>query len=423
MQTFQYFFIFEQYFGEKYLTCDIDSMTTIEQPDLSKLKIKREETPPELRPPRPRVWILFYGLGVLSIIIAAFLIYNANFGIEDVVELTKVTPNPPNQPQILLTANGYVTAQRKAAVASKATGRLVYLGFEEGDKVKKGEVIGRIESADVEASLEQAKANLKLAESEYNDAEQSYFRAQSLFESNLISKAELDAVSSRFNRVKASIASAKAAVKAAEVQVENTFIRAPFDGTILTKNADIGEVVAPFAAGASSRVAIVTIADMNSLEVEADVSEANIVKIELKQPCEIVLDAFPSIRYRGYLHKIVPTADRTKATVLTKVRFKERDDRVLPEMSAKVYFLSEEPKNDKLQSSKLYVDTSAITVRNGKTVLFIFKENRVEEFTISLGERFNNLIEIKNGITAGTSVVRDPSPYLRSGARVKIKGS
>src|SRR5712692_4578544 len=261
--------------------------------DLSKLKIDRggrsESQPPSSR----RTRMIFFLTLAVVVLILLFIFFQRGFGPAEEVEVTSVSLIHPSQANAVLTASGYVVAQRKAAIASKATGRLVYLGFEEGDRVKKGDIIGRIESGDVEAGLAQAKANLEQTKAEKNDAEQSLLRSKKLFERQLISKAELDPVQGRYDRVVASIASAEAAVKAAEVQLENTLIRAPFDGTILTKNADVGEVVTPFAAGVSSRVAVVTLADMSSLEVEADVSESNIERITAGQSCEIALDAYP----------------------------------------------------------------------------------------------------------------------------------
>ena len=220
--------------------------------------------------------------------------------------------------------------------------------MEEGDKVKKGTIIARLEDQDMLAALQSGTGESWRGRGRPRGrpADPGTGEAAAQF-GNLASQAELDAASARFARVEATINTARAAVNAAEVALENTRIRAPFDGTVLTKNADVGEVVAPFASSASSRGAVVTMADMSSLQVEADVSESNIIRVHPGQPCEIVLDAYPDQRYPGVVHKIVPTADRAKATVLTKIAFRSRDERVLPEMSAKVLFLSEEPKSQR----------------------------------------------------------------------------
>jgi RND family efflux transporter MFP subunit len=225
----------------------------------------------------------------------------------------------------------------------------------------------------------------------------------------------------RYDQVAASIAVSQAGLKAAEVQVENTLIRAPFDGTILTKNADVGEVVSPFSAGATSRVAVVTIADMNSLEVEADVSESNIEKISFNQPCEITLDAYPDQRYRGFVNKIVPTADRSKATVMTKIKFLDKDNRVLPEMSAKVNFLSS-PIIDKVQAQpKLAVMASAVINRDGNKVVFLLSKDEVVKVIVETGVQMGGMVEIKKGLSAGDKVVLSPSEKLDAGKKIKIK--
>lgn len=395
-------------------------MSTSENVDLSKLRIKRADEPVKDDLPDRRIWISVYVACGVFLLVAGFFFYRT-LAPEELVELTTVTMISSSQAASLLTGNGYVVAQRKASIASKATGRLVYLGCREGDKVKTGQIIARIESADVEASLHQAIADLAVAKAEKNEAEQSLRRSKKLIDGQLISQAEYDASTSRYDRVIALIASKEAAIKIAEVQVENTRIRAPFDGTVLTKNADIGEVVAPFGAGASSRVAVVTIADMSSLEVEADVSESNIEKISVDQPCEIVLDAYPEQRYQGHVDKIVPTADRAKATVLTKIRFAGRDSRVLPEMSAKVHFLSKQFTLSGQSTPKIAVNAGAITRKTDQNIAFVYKDEVVTEIPVELGESLGNFIEVKKGLSVGDRVVLKPSAGLYSGASVKLK--
>lgn len=335
-----------------------------------------------------------------------------------------------------LNASGYVVPQRRAAVASKATGRLVELKVKEGDAVKKGEIIARLESADVGAALNRFQANLHMAEfaraqaeAELREATLLYKRRKALLDEELIPKAEFDAAEARFQRARATVSSAEAGVRAAEagirgaqVEVDSTFIRAPFDGTVLTRNAEVGEVVAPFGSATSAKAAVVTIADMGSLQVEVDVSESNLEKIRNGQRCEITLDAFPQARYEGVVDTIVPTADRAKATVLTKVRFKNRDNRVLPEMSAKVAFLSDPPSETGRKESPA-VEPAAVVQRGEKKVAFRLRGNRVEEVPVELGEPAGNRIEIKKGLSPGDRVVLNPSKKLAAGDQVEIKSS
>jgi len=389
--------------------------------DLSKLKIDREKENGGKTGHSSRTSYLLYGAGALFLILAAFFFIRNTFGDEEIVDITTVSMISPSQASALLTASGYVVAQTKASIASKATGRLVYLGFKEGDQVKKGEIIARIESGDVEAAVHQAKADLDVAIADKNSAEQTLRRTQELLNRQLASQADYDAAKAQYDRVIATIASREANLNSMQVSLENTNIRAPFDGTILTKNADIGEVVAPFGAGASSRVAVVTIADMGSLEVEADVSESNIEKVSTGQPCEISLDAYPEKNYRGVVDKIIPTADRAKATILTKIRFLERDNRVLPEMSAKVHFLNQQSAQSESTTPTLVTDPSTIATRDGKKVAFVLRGNSVSEVPVTTGTSLGRMIEITSGLQSGDKVVLNPSESLRSGSKVKLK--
>ncbi len=400
--------------------------------DLSFLKIDRNAPRVEDGDGKKKI-ILFSSIAaVVVIVVVALLTFNSASSAE-YVELGTVVLTTPAQENALLAASGYIVAQRKAAVASKGTGRLEYLGVIEGDRVKRGQVIGRLESSDVDASLGQANASLSVARAgleqalaEREDATANFERQKTLFAQNSISRAEYDGAIARYKRAVAGVASAEASVKyaeanvrSAEVQLEYTLIRAPFDGVVLTKNANVGEVISPFGAAAGSRGAIVTVADMNSLEVEADVSESNIEKIKEGQPCEITLDAYPEKRYPGFVNKIVPTADRAKATVLTKVRFNQLDERVLPEMRAKVNFLGESKNGDAKNSEpKISVPASAVTTRNGQKVVFIVQGDEVEEKAVTLGEIMGTRIEVKRGLSSGEKVVLRPAETLKTGTKI-----
>jgi RND family efflux transporter MFP subunit len=343
-----------------------------------------------------------------------------NPGLE--VQLVTASLTSPAQANAVLTASGYVVARRKAAVASKGTGTLVYLGVEEGDRVKKGQVIARLEDADVSASLQRAKENLRVVEADLKDAKQSLERSKILLKEGIIAQAEFDSAEARYQRVVASIDAAKFAVKEADVAVDNTRIVAPFDGTVLKKNADVGEIVAPLAGAASSRAAVVTIADMSSLEVEADVSEANITRVSSDQSCEIRLDAYPEQSYRGTVSKIVPTADRAKATVLVKIRFEKYDQRVLPEMGAKITFLSKSLGDDAATAKLLLtVPAAAVAERNGRQVVYQLKEDHAVEIPVTVGQRIGAQIEIKDGLKEGDKVIGKIGETLRAGAKVAVK--
>ncbi|MFZ1292204.1 MAG: efflux RND transporter periplasmic adaptor subunit, partial [Melioribacteraceae bacterium] len=314
--------------------------------DLSSLRIDRtkKNVNPELK--GRNIKFIIYLIVVIAVLTGLYIGWKNLTSPEVEVKVTNAVLQSNAQSSAVLTASGYVVAQRKAAIASKGTGRLVYLGVVEGDKVKTNQIIARLEDSDIQAQYEQAKANLKLNEASLKEAENNFNREKKLKESNLSSELALDIAESNYYKVLASIDVAKATLLAANVALENTIIRAPFDGTVLSKNADVGEIVAPLAASVNSKSAVVTIADMNSLQVEADVSESNIEKIEPNQECQITIDAYPNFNYAGYVAKIVPTADRGKATVMVKVGFKNYDRKVLPEMSAKVLFLREAMQNE-----------------------------------------------------------------------------
>ena len=361
----------------------------------------------------------------IFILIIAFLVYNFltplfNSAIE--VKLTTAMLQTPAQSDAIFTASGYVVAQRKAAVASKGTGRLIYLGVVEGDKVRKDQIIAKLEDSDVRAQLAEAKANLELQEANLQDAKNTFDRNKALFKTGSSTQSELDAAEANYKRVLASIDVAKAQVQSGEVALENTIIRAPFDGTVLTKNADVGEIVAPLAAGVNSRAAVVTIADMRSLQVEADVSESNIEKISPNQECQIVLDAYPTHSYPGFVAKIVPTADRTKATVMVKIGFKNYDNRVLPEMSAKVMFLSKGSKQTaESQQPVLVIPISSLVNRNGKQIVFLIKNNKAIETPVSIGQHFDSYVEIKSGLSNGDQIIDNVTDKIKDGEQVKIK--
>lgn len=398
--------------------------------DLSFLRINRDA--PQKNGSNSKWKIILYGTAAGIVLLIAALLTMTSTSAEQ-VELGTVALTTSAQESAVLSTSGYVVAQRKAAVASKGTGRLEYLGVIEGDRVKKGLIIGRLESSDVEAALGQARANLSVAKAglesamaELEDAASNFERQKALYDQRSISKADYDFANARYKRAVAGVTSANASIKfaeanvrAAEVQVENTFIRAPFDGVVLTKNANVGEVISPFGAAAGSRGAIVTVADMTSLEVEADVSESNIQKLHEGQPCEITLDAYPEKRYPGFVNKIVPTADRAKATVLTKVRFEERDERVLPEMRAKVSFLTERKEKDTKNSApKISVPASAIVMRNGQKVVFVLNGETVIETAVTIGEVMGSRVEVIRGVTSGQRVVLRPSETLSTGTKV-----
>lgn len=390
---------------------------TTKNVDLSSLRIDRSNKE-DIKSGRKNIFILS---GIILLLIIGYFIITSFLGSKVEVKLTTAVLQKPGQTTASLNASGYVVAQRKAAIASKGTGRLIYLGVVEGDKVKKDQIIARLENTDITAQLDEAKANLKLTQADLMNAENTFNREKELFNKGLSSQQIFDQAESNYKRLLASIEVAKARIKQYEVALENTLIRAPFDGTVLTKNAEVGEIVAPFGGSTTSKTAVVTIADMNSLLVEADVSESNIERIQLNQDCEITLDAYPEKSYSAYVFKIVPTADRSKATVLVKVGFKNYDSRVLPEMSAKVSFYTE-PVDTSITNQKpiLVIPASSVRNENGKSFVFTISNDKAVKNEIVIGQKLGSYVEVISGLQAGQKVISQLDEKIKDGVEVKL---
>jgi RND family efflux transporter MFP subunit len=391
--------------------------------DLASLRIDRSSQGGNLPAKSKAKRKIVIAVAVALVLAAAIMLLKDVFNPGVEVQLATAALTSPSQSNAVLTASGYVVARRKAAVASKGTGRLVFLGVEEGDEVKMGQVIARLEDSDVIAARDRARENLRLAEADLYEAKKNLERMRVLLKQEAIAPVEVDVADARYKRVVATIEAARYGVREAEVAVENTRIIAPFDGTVLKKNADVGEIVAPLAGAASSKAAVVTIADMSSLEVDADVSEANITRVAPEQQCEITLDAYPKQRYPGYVTKIVPTADRAKATVLVKIKFKEYDQRVLPEMSAKISFLAIGYRADS-EDHKLVltVPEAAVATRAGRAVIYQVRDDRAVEVAVSPGQKLGGLLEIKSGLKEGDKIIARVDDRIESGAKVSVKG-
>lgn len=364
---------------------------------------------------------IFIAIGIILTLIILYFLFNNLYHPSVEVKLTTAVLQKPGQTAASLNASGYVVAQRKAAIASKGTGRLIYLGVVEGDQVKKGQIIGKLENDDILAQIEEAKANLKLYQADLVNTENTLNRERELFKKGLSTQQSFEQTEANYNRLLASIDVAKARIKQYEVALENTLIRAPFDGTVLTKNAEVGEIVAPFGGSTTSKTAVVTIADMKSLLVETDVSESNIERILINQDCEIILDAYPEKSYQGFVFKIVPTADRSKATVLVKVGFKNYDSRVLPEMSAKVSFYTE-PLDTSIINQKplLIIPSSAVQEENGKKYIFRIVNDKAKKFEVKLGETLGSYVEVVSGLQTGDKIINELNDEIFDGVSVKI---
>lgn len=406
----------------------------MQKKDLFRLKIEAEQKSASRAADvkrRPR-WLIAYG--ILGMAIIGLLGWAGIFRAPVEVQSIKVSNMFVSRALTVLNASGYVVAQRKAAVSSKATGRIEHLYVEEGRFVKEGEIIAQLENQDLEATLGEAKANLRVAraalnnaEAELEDATLNYNRYKALRETGAVSEQAFDTAEARFKKAHAMETSARFAVdrteqtvKVADVNLNYSLIRAPFDGVILSKNADKGEVVAPFGASLNAKAAVATMADLNSLMVEVDVAESSLEKVKVGEAAEIRLDALPGDRFPATVHMIVPTADRSKATVLTKVLFNKRDDRVLPEMSAKVAFLERALKDNELKPF-LGVPVSAVRKNGNRQVVFRVNDNRVHAEPVRTGRQWGDTLEALSGVRPGDLIVLQPSQEVRDGTRVRMK--
>ena len=396
--------------------------------DLNQLKIDRAT----LAAPKRSAWrgrLLW--LAAIALVIVIAVVLGGNRPAE--VKTVSVVSVWPSQPITVLNATGYVAAQRKAAVASKGTGRLEWLGVREGSVVKQGEVIARLENNDIKAQVDQARANvavtrsqLQEAEAELRNTELAFKRAQELIGQKLISTSDFDLASARYDQAKAAVGARKSAIQAAEAQVrvaqvafDNTVIHAPFDGVVLSKNANVGDVLSPFNTGLDSKGAVVNMADMNTLEVEADVSESSLGKVKIGQPCEIQLDALPDVRLLGEVASMVPSVDRSKATVMFKIKFVETDPRVLPDMSAKVAFL-ERPLTADERQPRIGVNPAALRTVDNRSELLRISDGKIEAVPVTVSAQLGDMQIISGAISVGDKVVLNPSAELKTGATVTV---
>lgn len=433
------------------------------KPDLSALRIHRDDD--ESSGTRRGLRVVLLGT-VLIVIAAGLLAGYRMWGSATMpeVEVARAAVESGSAGIEILTATGYVVADRKAAVSPKISGRLEYLGVDTGSRVRPGQVIARLEHHDLdaelsdaksemasfqaaraqaEAELEQAQANLAQAQANRQKSSLELARQTKLLENGVTSKADFDSATAqarvdegqvraaeaqiRATRAKiettsSQIHSAEARIQGVEARIEYTNIRSPFEGLVISKDAEVGETVAPATLGATStRGSVVTIVDPTSLEVEADINESSIGKITPGLQAEATLDALPGEKLAAVVRKIVPTADRQKATVKVKVRFKEIDQRILPDMNAKVTFMQKPEAGVKAESTRVTVPKSAIAQRDGKSVVFIVSGGRVMSQAVTAGSDFGDRVEIKQGLAGGESVVIRGTENLSDGSRVKVK--
>ena len=406
-------------------------MTTT-PPDLSRLRIARDEPSAGQRSALRTAAILF-GFAVI-IVGAAYFYFRPGSALDVTVSRVEVSGGGGGG-GTGITANGYVVARTRASVSSRLSGRLAMLAVEEGSKVRRGDVMGRPENAEYLAALAQAEADSGRAEASLTEAipqrdqlERDLARSRDLVSRNMEAaanaealQAQLQGAAARVGVQRAQIRSATAAIAYARANLDNTYIRAPFDGTILRKDAEVGEVVAPVAAGGGlTRGAVVTMADLETLEVEVDVNEAYIAQVTDEQPTRIVLDAYPSAAFAGVVRQIVPTADRQRATVQVKVAITDRDARILPEMGARVEFLAVAQLADSAAPMRVFVTSDAVRTEGAETVVYIVSEGLASRRVIEAGPVSGGRRAVRSGLSGGEQVIVNPTRDLSEGARVNV---
>jgi RND family efflux transporter MFP subunit len=393
--------------------------------ELASLKIDRSR-----KPASPWRWPLLLLLPVVVILLGLYAFRAQQAFSATEVETTAAAVSRDVQPSAgtpILTASGYVVARRKAVVSAKIQGRLADLRVEEGSVVRKGETIARLESTDYEAAVDRSKAAVQRAEADLAEYVRQLKVQEKLAAEKIVSRDDRDAAASRVKIAEAALAQAKADLAFSEAQLQNTYIRAPFSGVVVKKMAEVGESVAPIPPGvniSTSSGAIVALADLATLEVEADVAEANVAKVANGQPAEVTVEAIPDKRYKAVLRQVIPTADRTKATVQVKVTILDKDKDLKPEMSAKVTFLEpakEEAAPEAAVAPVVLVPRESVVTRDGKPTVFLVREGRARAKAVVLGTERKGQVIVEEGLSGGETLVARPKDDLKDGAAVKVR--
>lgn len=398
--------------------------------DLERLRIREESR----RPRRRRRRWPFYLMGAAVAIVAGAILTRPP---EVTVAAAKAGGGSPAETGgAVLTANGYVEARHQTSVAARTTGRLAAVYVEEGDSVAKGQVVARLISDDQRAVLAQTEANLALAlarleQARVNetDAKRRSDRRTEMLAQKQISAEESEgaltaAEAARAERMAAdaNVKVARASVDAARLELDKTEVTAPFDGVVLRKDAEVGEIVGPIMTSNTARAgAVVTIADMRTLEVGIDVNETYIARIREGMPADVVLDAHPEVHFPAEVRAVFPSADRDKATVPVRVRFLRDDARIRPDLGAKVTFLEQRP-TDEITVVKKTIRIPAVALRekDGANHVLVVREGKAEAVDVTVGERTGDTVEVLTGLNEGDQVIVGGAARLRSGSKVRV---
>lgn len=397
---------------------------------LSELKIDRSEAP---RQPRRWPWVVA-GVAIAAAVVVLLLRAIASGPVQVETQTVRQAANNSGGGSVL-DASGYVVARRQATVSSKIAGKVLEVLIEEGMTVEQDQVVARLDDSTqraqlalAEAQLSSARAQLDEIQAQLKQAELDLVRAEELARRQLSSAAELDAARANAETLRARLASgrenvvvARRGVDVSSDQMDNTVIRAPFAGVVVTKNAQPGEMISPISAGGGfTRTGICTIVDMSSLEIEVDVNEAYIQRVEAGQSVAAVLDAYPDWRIPAEVIAIVPTADRQKATVRVRIGFKEKDNRVLRDMGVKVAFLGAQRASEESMPASVVIDAAAINTDEDGTFVWIVRESSVQRRAVTVGPSSAGGQQITAGLSVGDEIVISAEEPLSSGQGVEV---
>jgi RND family efflux transporter MFP subunit len=378
-------------------------------------------------------WLRWVFVAIGALLLVSGAVYEIRHR-APVVEVTTVHASSAQERAALLNASGYVTPRRRATVAAKITARVEQVLTDEGMHVKAGQVLATLDSSDAQRRLLSAKADrdatsAQLADLRVNltNAERELKRARTLRDQGVASQQTFDLNQTAADSLRARIASTEEQVRAADARIQiaqqdidNCIVRAPFDGIIVSKDAQRGEMVSPISAGGGfTRTGIATLVDMNSLEIEVDVNESYIARVKDGQPVTAVLDAYPDWQIPAKVRTIIPSADRQKATVKVRITFDKLDPRILPDMGVKVSFLDDAPAQK--QAALIVVPTDALRDENGKKIVFLYKDGKVERRAVKAGQPRGSGTEILAGLSEGDQVIVKAPEQLRDGDSVDVK--
>ncbi len=401
---------------------------------LNQLRIDRGTAP--VRSSRP-LWMACAVLGILVVAVGLWFGFLSANPITVKTVLARSLAKAPATGSVL-DASGYVTARRQATVSAKITGKVAELMIEEGQHVQEGQVLARLDETDARAQFNFTKAQLDAARSQMADlrvqlaqAQRDLQRQQDMVTRKLVSaqaveqaRSSVDSLNARLNSQQRQVAVAEQGLKVAEVNLDNTIVRAPFTGVIIAKAAQPGEIVSPMSAGGGfTRTGIGTIVDMDSLEVEVDVNESYIGRVQSGQPVEATLNAYPDWKIPAEVIAIIPTADRSKATVKVRIALKQKDPRIVPDMGARVAFLNDVKDATQPQQTQLgvLVPAAAIHQEGNVSVVFVFNNEKAQRRSVRVGGSFGDDRQILEGVRDGERVVVSASETIKDGDPIKLE--